>query len=45
MNLDNLNVVELSAKEAKAIEGGFFEIFIGLVIGTIIAIGDNRGWW
>lgn len=36
MNLDNLNLVELNAKEAEEVQGGF--LFAALVIGIFIGI-------
>jgi hypothetical protein len=46
MNLDNLNLVELNAQEVKETDGGILlEFAIGFLVGTILAYGEDRGWW
>jgi hypothetical protein len=38
MNLENLNVSELSAQEMKDIEGGFLLELLCLVVGIIVGV-------
>lgn len=41
MNLNNLNLVELDAQEAKEVEGGIIWWVLGIVVAGVVADWDD----